>query len=569
MDQAKHTKQTNHKMRELEEKLFEIKRKEEEQNAKLLAEKVKLPYINLNIAPIDPEDVSFIPEEEARKGGLVVIKKTGRLIHLIVKDPRNPKTKIIIEGLKKKGFDCQVFVGSLTGLKRAWKRYELVATETISLKGIFNLEEKELKEFEKSLKTIQELKEVIGSLSTTRLLTVVFAGAIKMGASDIHLEPTREKIRLRYRIDGILQDVTHLSKKEYGFLLSRIKTLSGMLLNVTDISQDGRFTIKIEGGETEPIDIRTSILPSSHGESIVMRLLGTAVAKLGLEKLGMRPAIFETVRKQIDQPNGMILSTGPTGSGKTTTLYASLNYVNKPGTKIITVENPVEYQLEGVTQTQIDERKGHTFAKSLRGIVRQDPDVLMVGEIRDKESAEIAIQFSLTGHLVFSTLHTNDAVGSVPRLIGMKVEPSSLSSSLKLVIAQRLVRKLCASCKEPDKPSSKMLKASKKLISSVSKNSGIEIPKKISFYQPKGCTKCHGLGYQGRIGVFEIMAVNDQIEKLILNKATSYQLAVKAKENGMITLIQGALISAAEGVTSLEEVKRVIGSPILAAKKVK
>jgi len=552
--------QINHKKKELEEKLNQINKKEEEKKTKLLAEKYDLPYLNLNIVPIDPDDVSFLPKEKALEGNLAVLEKKGKTLRIVVKNPEDSKTKSVIEELKKKGYDCRLFLGSLTGLKRAWQRYELVTPEAVSLRGVFNINQKELKGFEKSLKTIQELKEVIGSLTTTQLLSVVFAGAIKMGASDIHLEPRKENVRLRYRIDGVLQDITQLSRGKYNFILSRIKTLSDMLLNVTDVSQDGRFSIKIKDGEIESIDIRSSILPSAHGESIVLRLLGIAVAKLDLEKLGMKPSIFEMVKKQINQPNGMILSTGPTGSGKTTTLYACLNYVNKPGTKIITVENPIEYQLEGITQTQIDERDGHTFGQSLRGIVRQDPDVLMVGEIRDQESAEIAIQFSLTGHLVFSTLHTNDAVGAVPRLIGIKVEPSSLSSSLKIVIAQRLVRVLCPDCKKPANPSEEIKKAAKKLIAAIPKTSGIVIPKKLSFYQAKGCDKCHGLGYQGRIGVFEVMVINNQIEKLILDRATSYQLDEKARENGMTTLIQDALVKAIEGMTSLEEIERVIGS---------
>ncbi len=542
--------QVNNKKTELEEKLSQIKKREEEKKAELLADKTNLPYLDLSITPIDPEDVSFLTEEESKKGELVVIKKTGRALYLAVKDPNNPETKKIIDQLKKKGIDCHIFIASLTGLKKAWERYKLIIPEKISLKGILLIKEKELE-------TAGKIKEIIGKLSTTQLLAMIMAGAIKMNASDIHLEATKKDVRLRYRIDGILQDIASISQKEYDFLLSRVKTLSDMLLNRTDISQDGRFTIKI--GEQESIDIRSSILPSNYGENIVLRLLGIAVAKLNLKELGMKPEIFKMVEKQIIQPNGMILATGPTGSGKTTTLYACLNYVNKPGTKIITVENPIEYQLEGVTQTQIKERKGHTFTEALRGIVRQDPDVLMVGEIRDEESAEIAVQFSLTGHLVFSTLHTNDAVGAVPRLIGMKIEPSSLSSSLKLVIAQRLVRRLCPDCKEKDKPSKEATKAIKKIIGS--------LPKKMNFYKPKGCSKCHGLGYQGRVGIFEIMAVNDEIEKLILNKATSYQLEKKAKENGMLTLMEDALIKAGEGITSLEEIERVIGSLTLTAKK--
>ncbi|PIZ69643.1 MAG: hypothetical protein COY10_01095 [Candidatus Portnoybacteria bacterium CG_4_10_14_0_2_um_filter_43_36] len=559
----------NNQKEELQEKLFGIKREEEEKKTEILAKKFGRPYLNLNILPVDKDDLSILSEESAREGEAAALKKTGRVLHLGVRDPENEKTKKIIEDLKKQGYELKVFVVSFSGLNRIWEKYKLIAPEAVSLRGVFNIQENELREFEKSLETIQKLKEAITDLPTTNLLATIVAGAIKMNASDIHFEPTKNDLRLRYRIDGVLQDAANLSQKQYFFLLSRIKTLSDLFLNVKDIGQDGRFTIKITGKEKRAIDVRVSVLPSNHGETIVMRLLGTSATKLNLDKLGMEPEMFEAIKTQINQPNGMILSTGPTGSGKTTTLYACLNYVNKPGIKIITVENPIEYQLEGITQTQVEEKSGYIFAGALRSIVRQDPDVLMVGEIRDKDSAEIAVQFSLTGHIVFSTLHTNDAVGAVPRLIGMGVEPSSLSSSLKIVVAQRLVRQLCQGCKKEIKPPKEILESVNKIISSLPKNSGIKIPDQISFYESKGCPQCHGLGYQGRTGIFEIMAVDKKIEKLILNKATSYQLFDQAVANGMVTLVQDAVIKAARGITSLEEVEGVVGSLKVAAEKTK
>ena len=552
---------------ELQEKLFEIKRKEEEKKTEFLAEKFKLPYLDLNILPVDTDDLSILPKETARKGELATLKKTGRSLYLGIKNPESKETKQIIEDLKKQGYELKIFVVSPSALEKVWNKYESITSKAVSIRGVFDLQENELKEFEKSLSTIQGLKEAIVDLPTTKLLAVIIAGAIKTNASDIHFEPTRDNLRLRYRVDGILQDVAEFSQKQYFFILLRIKTLSDMLLNVSDISQDGRFTIKISGEEKRMIDVRVSALPGNYGENIVMRLLGTSATNLNLDELGMEPGIFETIKAQIDQPNGMILSTGPTGSGKTTTLYACLNYVNKPGTKIITVEDPIEYQLKGITQTQIEKKKRYTFAKALRSIVRQDPDILMVGEIRDEDSAKIAVQFSLTGHLVFSTLHTNDAVGAVPRLVGMEVEPSSLSSSLKIVIAQRLIRRLCPACKKESSPSKEILDSVKKIIASIPKNSGIKLPDKISFFEGKGCPKCHGLGYQGRIGIFEIMAVDKEVEELILNKATSYQLFEKATANGMVTLAQGAVVKAARGITSLEEAERIVGSLKIAAEK--
>lgn len=557
----------NDKTKELQEKLLELKHQEEEKRSQELAAKFNLPYLDLRITPVDPDDLAILPKEKAQQGNLLIIKKTGRLLRLAVKNPEDPQTQQIIKELQDQGFKCELFITSLSGLQKGWQAYKTITPEAVSLRGVFVIQNEELKKFKKSLATIEELKKAIGTLSTSQLLSIVLAGAIEMQASDIHLEPTKEGIRLRYRIDGLLQDVTDFPQKDYRFLLSRIKTLSDMLLNVHDVSQDGRFTVKIidKAKEMKNVDMRVSVLPSGYGESIVMRLLGIAAVQLKLNDLGIRPELFKIIEKQIKRPNGMILTTGPTGSGKTTTLYACLNYVNKPGNKIITVEDPIEYRLEGITQTGISQRKGQTFAKALRAIVRQDPDVLMIGEIRDEESAEIAVQFALTGHLVFSTIHANEAAGAIPRLIGMKLSPDSLASSLNLAIAQRLVRKLCPACKKAKQPDKATAALVKKILSSIPSKSGLKIPKKASFFQAKGCSKCHGLGYQGRIGAFEFLDISEPVKKLILKKAAAFEIQKQARKQGMITLMQDALLRAAEGITSLEEVERVIG-PLSSAK---
>ena len=552
------------KTKTLEDRLIRIKRQEEEKEAQRLAEKFKLPYINLILTPIDLNDLASLSEEKARQGNLLVIRRTGRVIRLAVKNPEDPQTNQIIKEFQAQGFECRLFIASLTGLKKGWQQYGQITEQhkDAPLRGVFVIQKKELEEFKESLQTVQELKKAISSLSTTQLLIIILAGAIEMEASDIHLEPGKEGIRLRYRIDGLLQDITDFPQKDYHFLLSRIKTLSEMLLNVHDISQDGRFTIKIleDKKYTQSIDMRVSVLPSGYGESVVMRLLGTSAVQLNLNDLGIRPELLKVIENQINRPTGMILTTGPTGSGKTTTLYACLNYVNKPGTKVITVEDPIEYRLEGITQTGISQREGHTFAKALRAIVRQDPDALMIGEIRDEESAEIAVQFALTGHIVFSTIHTNEAAGAIPRLISMKITPDSLASSLNLVIAQRLVRKLCPDCKKTHQLSKEKEEIIKKTLALISAKSGIKISKKTpAFYQSNGCVKCHGLGYKGRIGVFEFLSVNETIKKLTLNKAAAFEIQNKAQEEGMIILIQDGILRAAEGITSLEEVERVIG----------
>jgi len=559
--------------KQIQEKLTKIRREEEEDKAKRIAKKFDLSYVNLTVTPIDYENLANISRKKAEEGNIIVIQRKNRVISLALTDPNNPKTKEIIEELKNKEFECKIFVVSPTSLKRGLGYYDIIEqhAKKRSLRSVFVVQRKELEEFKESLQTVQKLEKTINTLPTSRLLTIIMAGAIEMKASDIHIEPSKEIVRLRYRIDGLLQDIVNFPMKQYAFLLSKIKMLSDMLLNVHDISQDGRFSINILDDEKieQTIDLRVSVLPSSKGESVVIRLLGISAVKLDIKELGVRLDLFNTIKNQIGQPNGMILTTGPTGSGKTTTLYACLNYVNKPGKKIITVENPVEYQLKGVTQTQISRRKGHTFSKALRSIVRQDPDILMIGEIRDEESAEIAIQFSLTGHLVFSTLHTNNAAGAIPRLNGMGIDSPSLAAAVNMVIAQRLVRKLCKHCKEEYQPTEEEITIIKKIISRIPEKAEIKIPEKITdLYKAKGCSKCHGLGYNGRIGIFELFVVSDEIKKIILERGADYQLQAKAEEEGMTTLMQNAILKMVEGETTLEEIKRVIGSPELSAKKI-
>lgn len=550
----------------LSRELERIKRREEERTTKYLATKVGIPYLNLTIVSIDSDSLLTIPKEEAGKGKLVVVKRNASVLRIAVVNPGDSNTKKTIERLKKQGFKCKLYLISANSLKTGLKYYEHYIAKPVPLRGILILQKKELEEFESSLETTQELKKIIHKLSTSRLLAIVIAGAIKMEASDIHIEPEKKGIRLRYRIDGLLQDITDFPRKEYHFFLSRIKSLSDMLLNVSDVSQDGRFTIKIKDPREvkiiESIDIRSSVLPSAFGESIVMRLLGLSAIRLDLRDLGIRPELFEIAIQQVTRPHGMILSTGPTGSGKTTCLYSCLNYINKPGTKIITVEDPIEYRLQGITQTQISERKGQTFAQALKTIVRQDPDVLMLGEIRSKESASIALQFALTGHLVFSTLHTNDAAGAIPRLIDMGINKTSLPTAVNLIIAQRLVRKLCPHCKEAYEPPVELIDSTKKVFSLISPKSGVNIPRDMkTFYKPKGCSKCHGIGYKGRTGVFEFLTLSDTIEGLILKEASSFKLRMKAMEEGMLTLMQDAMLKVVDGTTSMEEVLRTIGSP--------
>ncbi len=552
------------KTKELENKISGLRRGQEEDQAKKLAQKTNCSYLDLSTVPLNLKDLKIIPFPQSKEGRILAIRKDGSELYVALGNPDNPKSQKIIKELEKKGFKCHLFVVSQSNLENRLKYYQLTSRQEnkVPLNDVFIINQDDLVKFKKSFQTIKDLEKTIKKISTTELLTIIMAGAIKMNASDIHVEPTEQGIKIRYRIDGLLQDIAVFPEEQYRFLISRIKTLGEMILNTHDISQDGRFSVKIKkaGKSDQLIDIRVSILPSGYGESIVMRLLGMSATELELEKLGIRPELMQIFIKQISKPYGMILNTGPTGSGKTTTLYACLNYVNKSGIKIITVENPIEYKLKGITQTQVKPKVGYTFPESLKAIVRQDPDILMVGEIRDGESAKIASDFALTGHIVFSTLHTNQAAGAIPRLLDMKLSPSSLSSSLNLVIAQRLVRKLCPKCKKAYQPSTEKIKIIEQELSKIPAKAKISIPKKIStFYKAEGCRQCHGLGYQERVGIFELLTVDEEIKKLIMKKAPAFAIQEKAQEQGMITFAQDALLKATEGVTSLEEVERVIG----------
>ncbi|HYV33340.1 MAG TPA: GspE/PulE family protein, partial [Candidatus Limnocylindria bacterium] len=406
------------------------------------------------------------------------------------------------------------------------------------------------------LKNLQSEEEQT-KLNASRLLEIIFGAGIKMKSSDIHMEPEEHFVKLRFRVDGVLQDVLHINKSLQRSLVTRIKILSKLKLNVENVPQDGRITFYFLG---RPIDVRVSSLPSAYGEEIVMRLLGTGAVSLMLKDLGFRSDAQAIVEKALEKPNGMIVTTGPTGSGKTTTLYAFLNELNQQGVKIITLEDPVEYKLEGIVQTPIDHNVDFNFAKGLRAILRQDPDIVMVGEIRDQETAETAMQAALTGHMVLSTLHTNDASGAIPRLLNMGVKPFVVAPALNVVIAQRLVRKLCQVCKKPAALSPTVMEKINYILKHLPKASDIKLPKELIFYHSAGCKECGNLGYNGRIGVYEVLENTDAMQKLIFTENTSMaEFRKVAQAQGMLTMVQDGLLKALDGVTDVEEVFRVVG----------
>lgn len=426
-------------------------------------------------------------------------------------------------------------------------------------------------EVEISKKDIGEIKNISQyktrveeflAAKVTELLEVILGGAIFLNSSDIHIESEEKKVKLRLRVDGVLHDVTTFDFKVYKTLLSRIKLLSKIKLNITDRPQDGRFTILMTGDGKEEIiiEIRASTLPAEYGEAIVLRLLNPK-SLIEIEALGLRKDLVEIFLKEIKKPNGMFIVTGPTGSGKTTTLYAILKRINNPEIKIITIEDPVEYHLEGLSQTQVDPKKGYAFASGLRSIIRQDPDVILVGEIRDLETAEIACQAALTGHLVFTTLHTNDAAGAAARLVDLGVRPVSIAPAVNIVVAQRLPRRVCKKCLKLVSPSSIELKKLKEGLKGVKKEilppaffaPGLKIPKN------QGCPDCDFTGYKDRVGIFETFLIDDEMERFILTNPSVVDMKELAIKKGMVLMHQDGLIKVLERITTIEEVERVTG----------
>jgi type IV pilus assembly protein PilB len=559
--------------------LKKMTKESEEEKASILAQLHKFPYLDLNLIPLNSDEIQTISAEDSRLHSLAVFQKSGKNIKAAITNPVNVDTLKYIEKLEKEnGWNIRTFVVSVSSMERVWNKYkESPLLENLDMLQL-SLSEKDLKDFEHQFGDLIELKKRMREIPTTQIINIVMTGAIKMMASDIHFEPQEETVRMRYRIDGVLQDIGNFPPDVYRFVLSRIKLLAKMKINLRNIAQDGSFSINLdkdvidsitnksktgssqkEEGKRE-IDIRVSIIPGNFGESIVMRLLNQSDILLGVEELGLQGLAYNQVQEQAAKPNGMILTTGPTGSGKTTTLYALINKLNTADVKIITIEDPIEYKIKGISQTQVSKSREYTFAKGLRAIVRQDPDIILVGEIRDEETADIAINAALTGHVVLSTLHTNNAPASIPRLIEMGIKPTLIPPSINVFIAQRLVRCLCPNCKKEYEPARETIETIRRILAIISPKAKIEIPKEINkLYKPMGCVKCHNTGYKGRIGIFEVLTINENIEKLIMEMASEREIAQSAMEDGMITMTQDAILKVIKGSTSMEEVWRVTG----------
>jgi type II secretory ATPase GspE/PulE/Tfp pilus assembly ATPase PilB-like protein len=401
---------------------------------------------------------------------------------------------------------------------------------------------------------LQMAFEAKDSRHITKIFSVILAGAIGIRASDIHVEPAEDMIHIRYRIDGVLHEVGTLPHTIYRLFSSRLKLMSGLKLNVAAESQDGRFSIKISDLE---IEIRVSVIPGAYGEGVVMRLLNPQTLEVTLEDLGMSPRLLATVEREIKKPHGMILNTGPTGSGKTTTLYSFLKRIYSPEIKMMTIEDPIEFHMKGVSQTQVEVDKGYTFLEGLRSAMRQDPDVIMIGEIRDGETAKVAINAALTGHMVFSTLHTNTAAGAIPRLIDIGVTPKIIGSSLTVALAQRLARKLCIVCKKEDVPNEREKKIIDEVAILIKQKVGAETQVE-KVWRAVGCATCNNTGYKGRVGVFEAVLMTAEIEALLDTIPSEREIREVAVKQGILTMREDGVEKILAGITSFDEVERVV-----------
>lgn len=552
----------------LKKQLADLWKQSEERLTQKAAAKQQAKYLDLTKAPIQIEALKLIPEERARKIQAIIIEHKGQLAAIAARDPKTSEVAQLIKELNMRGIPKVVsYEVSEESFEYGIGFYKYIPKESAGINERVDVSPQKVQELQKELTSLAKVNAALVKLfsqeiATGEILNVVLAGALTNRASDVHFETGQGRVaRLRYRIDGELQTVIEdIPEAIYKLVLLRIKLLSNLRLNVDTVAQDGRFTIAL--GELE-IELRVAIAPSEFGEAIVMRILDPRAINITLPQLGLRADDLAIVSEALKMPNGMILNTGPTGSGKTTTLYAFLRTLATPEVKIITIEDPIEYHLAGIEQTQTDEKAGYTFANGLRSMMRQDPDMILVGEIRDKETVDIALQAALTGHLVFSTLHTNSSSGVIPRMLDLGAQPVSIGPALRLVIAQRLVRKLCEKCKVA-KPidgelKTKILAFLAKMPTRLDRKAYEEAAQVYEKGANKDCENCHGSGYRGRSGIYELMKVDDSFESLIQGHAGEGAIKKHSREQGIIYLQEDGILRVLAGQTSFEEVENVTG----------
>ncbi len=540
-------------------RLSDLYKKEEEDLARMLSVKYGVDYIDLTRLAIETDALRLLKEKVAKSAEVAAFKKIGKTLFVAMRAPVRDDSLQAIKILEKLGFKVRKFMTSTTSLDHAWGYYKDISKARASEAGILNISAEELQNMSAKLKTVEDVRqnvdEAIKSKQTrqvSRTLEVLLGGGLALNASDIHIEPTEEIVRIRYRLDGMLTDILDFDHATFKLIASRIKLLSGMKLNITNLAQDGRFSVRIGEGDVE---IRSSLIPGNYGETIVMRLLNPARIGIPLKDLGIDDFLLDILLREIRKPNGLILNTGPTGSGKTTTLYAFLKAVNKPGIKIITLENPIEYHLKGIVQTQIGGE--YTFASGLRAILRQDPDVIMVGEIRDPEVASTAAHAALTGHLVFSTLHTNNAAGTFPRLIDIGVQPEILGSAINVTMAQRLTRKLCEHCRRTVPIDGKSKQIIERVFATIPRPDMLPTNRD-TMWEAVGCEHCTDTGYKGRIAILEAILMDEKVEEVVRHNPTELEIWRAASQQGIRRMAEHGLIKVLEGITSLDELGRVV-----------
>lgn len=530
----------------LGEVLVGLKAVSEEDVSRALGAQLDLEYLAfISVDDVDPELVKQVPINFAKQAKFIPLKRVGDFVAVAVADPLD--TALLDHARMLLGCEVEPRVSRGSTIIDAINSvYDRSLNEAEQVVG--EMEAQDLDAAEQVLEEAQDLLDSGDEAPIIRLVNSLLFRAAKERASDIHIEPMERDLAVRFRIDGVLHNIIKPPKRYQNSIISRVKIMAQLNIAEKRLPQDGRIKIKLAGRD---IDIRVSTIPTVHGESIVMRLLDKSATLLDLAEIGMNPGILKEIDELIRRSHGIVLVTGPTGSGKTTTLYGALTRINTPEVKILTVEDPVEYQLKGINQMPINPKIGLTFASGLRSFLRQDPDIIMVGEIRDKETANIAIEASLTGHLVFSTVHTNDAAGAVTRLVEMGVEPFLVSSSLMAVMAQRLVRRVCMECREPHEPTDEEIS---KLGMSRDRFRALGGE---TTYRAKGCPACGRAGYRGRTGIYELLIVDDDVRQLILKNVDSGTIKKKAMEKGMLTLLDDGALKVAQGQTTIAEVLSV------------
>jgi type IV pilus assembly protein PilB len=560
---------------EQQKRLHELRDGEEEGLVAMLAQdKYGSDYVDLSSQPIDNDAIRLLSEAEARSLSVGPYKLIGKKVFVAVLSPTADgavEAKKILEG---KGFTVTFVMASHKSLEKVWGRYQDLSFATTSRRGGLDISPDVLHDLSQKIKTtddaVTEIEKAIGEKDAkqhiSRILEVILGAGIGINASDVHIEPMEDTVELRFRLDGVLRVITHFNFETYKQVNTRIKLLSGMKLTIASNPQDGRFSAFLpepDGDKELEISFRTSMIPGAYGESIVLRILNPKSIRVQLDALGISAPLYTLFMEEIKKPNGMVLLTGPTGSGKTTTLYAFLQKIYSPEKKIITIEDPIEYHLPGITQTQTDHKKGYTFLEGLRSALRQDPDVIMVGEIRDPETAKIAVESALTGHMVFSTLHTNNAQGVIPRLIDLDVNPKILVSALTLSIAQRLVRKLCVDCRE-ERAVTPQEKAHIDRIwdAAVAEGkdmAGFGVKKEIEkLWAAKGCPLCNNTGYKGRLGIYEVIKTDENIEKVITQNLSEREIKKISEKQGYLDMKEDGLVKILQGITDFAEVESVV-----------